>query len=327
MEITTRDIRYFLAIVHTGSLTRAADDCHVTEAALSKSISRLEGSLGLCLFERSRAGMVLTQAGIRIHQHAIQIQHTLEDTIRHAADMRSGIVGYIRVGVTRPIFDDVLSNALPSLIRKYPRVELTISLDIASSLISMLQQGILDIVFSPLTGVPHGELDVTRFGYDEFAIVARDTHPVFSTSDLQLADLLQYGWIMPPQHTKAAHWLNERFVVAGLNPPKPCIEIDYYAGDSILNLVESTDLLLLRSGRWASRNKGRSIQRIAMKELEFRRPVYVIVRRNCYWSKSMTALVESLSARVAVNAGPHKGKAHVEPASMGDPQSEAAWKE
>jgi len=302
MDIATRDIRYFLAVAKTGSLTTAASECHVTEATLSKSIARLEQAVGLSLFDRSRKGMVLTQAGTLIHHHAVRIRHAHEDAMRHAGDMRSGTVGSLRVGVTRPIFDDVLSSAIPVLVRRHPGIELKVSLDIAPSLISMLQLGQLDMVFSPLIGVPHGELEVTRFGYDELAIVARAGHPAFRKRNLGMGELLQYGWIIPPQHTKATCWLNERFVAAGLTPPRPRIEIDY-AGDAVLNLVATTDLLLLRAGRWAARTKGRNIRRVAIGELEFSRPVYVIVRRGCYWSLSMNALVEALFPEPAQPAG------------------------
>jgi DNA-binding transcriptional LysR family regulator len=293
MEITTRDIRYLLAVAHAGSLTMAARDCHVTEATLSKSISRVEEIVGFSLFDRTSKGMVLTQAGTIIYQHVVRIRREHEEVMSHAADLRSGTVGFLRVGVTRPIFDDVLSSTISCLVREHPRVEIKVSLDIASSLISMLQLGQLDMVFAPLIGVPHGELEVTRFGYDELAIVARAAHPIFRKRSRKLPDLLQYGWIIPPQHTKAASWLNERFIAAGLTPPKPCIEIDY-AVDAILNLVEANDLLLLRSGRWSSRTKGSNIRRVVIADLEFTRPVYVIVRRGCYWSISMKTLANAL---------------------------------
>lgn len=297
MELSTRDIRYVLAVARTGSLTLAAKECHVTEATLSKSISRVEDIVGFPVFARSKKGMLLTPAGTVIHQHFTKIRHAHEDTMSHAADVRSGAAGFLRIGITRPIFDDVLSFALARFAQEHPRVEVKVCLDIASSLIPMLQQGQLDMVFAPLAGVPHGELEIAQFGHDEVAIVARAEHPIFRKRSRGMADLLQYGWVVPPSHTKAATWLNERFTAAGLTPPRPRIEIDYYAGDAVLNLLMETDLLLLRSGRWSSRARGNGIRRVTVAGLEFTRPVYVIVRRGCYWSLSMKALAGELAPK------------------------------
>jgi len=61
MEI--HQLRYFLAIVRTGSFTAAARACHVSQPSLSSQIAKLEGELGGPLLERSRQGTRLTKGG------------------------------------------------------------------------------------------------------------------------------------------------------------------------------------------------------------------------------------------------------------------------
>ncbi|MBN3774052.1 LysR family transcriptional regulator, partial [Burkholderia sp. Se-20378] len=58
MEI--RHVRYFLAIVDTGSFTRAASELGIAQPALSQALNRMEKELGVRLFDRSRRGATLT---------------------------------------------------------------------------------------------------------------------------------------------------------------------------------------------------------------------------------------------------------------------------
>ncbi|MFD6432589.1 LysR family transcriptional regulator [Streptomyces venezuelae] len=63
MDVDTRLLRYFVAVAEEGSLTGAADRLFVSQPALTKQIRRLEDDLGVRLFNRSRSGMALTEAG------------------------------------------------------------------------------------------------------------------------------------------------------------------------------------------------------------------------------------------------------------------------
>lgn len=293
MHINTRDISYFLAVAHAGSLTVASRDCNVTEAALSKAISRVETAVGFPLFERSKRGMTLTQAGAQFHAHAAKIRREHDDAMSHAADLRSGVVGFLRVGSTRPVFDGFLSSALARLAREQPRIEVRVFLDIAGSLMSMLELGQLDLVLAPLVGPAPRGLDIVRFGHDELTVVARTGHPYFAKRRRTMADLLPYSWIVPPRNTAATKWLLERFAVAGLDPPKVYLEVDY-AGAASLDLAAATDLMLLSPGAWPPHVGRTDVKRVAIPELTFKRPVYAMARQGCYWSLSMRALVDAL---------------------------------
>ena len=63
MNISLKDVSYFLAVAGTTRLSEAADICEVTQPAISKAMRRLEGELGLTLLERHARGTRLTAAG------------------------------------------------------------------------------------------------------------------------------------------------------------------------------------------------------------------------------------------------------------------------
>ncbi|VTU32408.1 Cyn operon transcriptional activator [Variovorax sp. SRS16] len=292
METASRDIRYFIAVAQAGSLTAAAQTCCVTEATLSKSVARLEEAVGLVLFERSKNGMLLTPAGKAIHGDAMKIMLAHEDLAGRASNLRQGHAGLLRVGATKPIFDDVLVNCLFRMVDRFPDIQLNFTLDIGAELIALLQQGHLDIVFSPLYSVSGAEVDIVPIGSDELSIVARKHHPIFNLTPTP-KDLLRYGWILPRQNARATMWLNERFISCGLAPPRPSIEIDY-VGNSIHRLVETTDLLLLRVGARNYPGKDQLLFSVHLPEFEFERPAYAIVRAGSYWSPGRQFMLDTV---------------------------------
>lgn len=73
MNITLRQLRYFLALAEQRHFTRAAEVIHVTQPALSMQIRALEESVGVKLVERTTSGVVLTPQGRALEHHARQV--------------------------------------------------------------------------------------------------------------------------------------------------------------------------------------------------------------------------------------------------------------
>ena len=73
MNITLRQLRYFLALSQQGHFTRAAEMMNVTQPALSMQIRALEEELGAPLVERTAAGVLLTPQGRALQDHARQV--------------------------------------------------------------------------------------------------------------------------------------------------------------------------------------------------------------------------------------------------------------
>jgi len=293
MDISSRDIVYFLSVAHAGSLVGAAAERHVTEAALSKAIRRIESSVGLPLFERSKKGMVLTPAGRMMHEHAVRIRREHDDAMSHAADLRSGAAGTLRLGVTRPVFDSHLAAGIARLLRHQPGLQLRVVLETARVLLDRLTLGELDLVFAPLLHLPGKPLEARRFASDALVVLARDGHAAAAKRPRRLADLTAYPWILPPKGTSATIWFDQCFTAAGLAPPAASIELDY-ASRSALRLIATTDFLLLSPGGWTSASSPAGVRRLRVPALDVQRPLYVVSRRGAYASRAMRELVAHL---------------------------------
>ncbi|MBC9245773.1 LysR family transcriptional regulator [Paracoccus sp. 11-3] len=113
MNITLRQLRYFLALAEQGHFTRAAEVIHVTQPALSMQIRALEEAVGTRLVERTAAGVVLTPQGRALENHARQVMASmagLEQGLR-----RPGQGGRLMLGMIPTVAPYLLPSALPIL--------------------------------------------------------------------------------------------------------------------------------------------------------------------------------------------------------------------
>ncbi len=152
--LTLRQFRYFDALARAGHFGRAAEECAVTQPALSMQIQEMERELGVTLVERRRDGVVLTPEGEAIRERVRSVLGEVEG-IAGFANGQDGLSGSLRLGVIPTIGPYLLPDLLPALARDYPAVKLNIRETRTQKLLEELQQGRLDLVIAalPLAGV------------------------------------------------------------------------------------------------------------------------------------------------------------------------------
>src|SRR3954451_22834948 len=98
-SVDMKQLNALLTVADTGSVTRAAQLLHLVQSAVTRQIQSLEDQLGVALFERTRTGMLLTDAGSRLVRSA---RNALPELERAEADVRqdAGVVrGIVAVGL------------------------------------------------------------------------------------------------------------------------------------------------------------------------------------------------------------------------------------
>lgn len=143
MEI--RQLRYFAAIVETGSVSRASRALHIAQPALSKQLAQLEEELGVKLLARSVRGVTPTEAGLAVFRHAQAILKQVQATRAVAAEAGGGVTGPVAIGLPWTI-TSVLGLALLRTVReRLPAVRLEVTEGPSAVLAQMLAQGKLDL--------------------------------------------------------------------------------------------------------------------------------------------------------------------------------------
>lgn len=141
-------IRYFQAIVECGSFTEAAEQCHISQSAISQQIQSLEGELGVKLLSREKRKLSLTPAGEHFYRKSLILVADYERLVRETIKIDAGNSTSLKVGVLLSYGGDELQKAVSEFSRKYPDIDIKITAANHEVLRDKLQSEELDIVLS-----------------------------------------------------------------------------------------------------------------------------------------------------------------------------------
>jgi DNA-binding transcriptional LysR family regulator len=147
-------LRSFVAVVETGGATRAAERVHLTQAAVSQQIKRLEESLDAPLFDRDRRRLKLTDAGERLLGHARRML-ALNDEV-WSMMTAPDFVGEVRLGVPHDLADPFMPPVLRKFRQDWPRVRVTLLCTTTLELRAAYARDQIDLFLSTELGTPAG---------------------------------------------------------------------------------------------------------------------------------------------------------------------------
>src|SRR5256886_8214364 len=119
-------LRYFCAVVETGSFSRAAEQSHISQPSLSQQILKLEDDLGTRLFDRLGRSVRLTELGKTFLPRARAVLRELEAAKGDVLEGKEFLGGPVTVGVIPTVAPYFLPPRLTAFSRKYDQVRLTV---------------------------------------------------------------------------------------------------------------------------------------------------------------------------------------------------------
>jgi LysR family hydrogen peroxide-inducible transcriptional activator len=143
-------LRYFVAVAKSGSFSRAAEQCHVSQPSLSQQIQKLERSLKQRLFDRLGRRVLLTDPGRLLLDRASAILADVDDAERRLREGDAQGGGHMAIGAIPTIAPYLLPAALERLLRERPGVELSIHEDVTQHLLAATLGGELDLAIVAL---------------------------------------------------------------------------------------------------------------------------------------------------------------------------------
>ncbi len=140
-----KQLRALLAIVKTGSVTRAADVLHIVQPAISRQVKLLEEELGVPLFDRERHGMVLTPAGRRFADRAQRALTELDIGKAEISPQSQKIAGSVVVGLFPSAADFFVSSLMSKVRQSYPHVNVRCYISYLAELEKSLESGDVNV--------------------------------------------------------------------------------------------------------------------------------------------------------------------------------------
>jgi LysR family hydrogen peroxide-inducible transcriptional activator len=152
MEI--HQLEYLVALAEVGSFTKAAERALVAQPSLSQQIQKLEREIGQPLFDRLPRGVVPTEAGQRLLEHARRILAELRDAKRRAGELRDHVAGTLTVGAIPTIAPYLMPEVTQRLIQRWPDVELVLVEDVTARMLEGVERGELDLALMSSAAPP-----------------------------------------------------------------------------------------------------------------------------------------------------------------------------
>lgn len=180
MEYTLKQLRYALAVAETGHFGQAAEQCHVTQSALSQQIKQLEQSCNAQLFERRSRSVRVTSFGKEFLVHAEQIIRDTDALTRFATENSSQPNRALKFGLIPTVAPYLLPEIYPALRADLPNIRFDVREGHTDRLLAQLDSGELDLALIATEPPAAARLEVAPLFADPFVVALRTDTTIFS---------------------------------------------------------------------------------------------------------------------------------------------------
>lgn len=292
MSVDIKDLRYFLAVVEEGTITRAAARLCMAQPPLSRQIQQLEEELGTSLFVRGKRRIQLTEEGIFLKQQAEEILSLVEKTENQLLRIKSSDRGIIAIGVTETCGASALAGFIRGFHNKYPNIQFNIWCGNGDEVSEKLEKGLVDIglVRDPFNTEKY---EIAEIKTEFWAALLSGSHPMARREGdtIELSEIAGEPLMIParpPIQREIGSWF-------GQIAKKSNILCTYNTLSCIVPLVEqNTALAICPEGARYFTDRQRLVYKRIIKPEHFSR--LLLVRRRhrlmpaataCFWDFSL----------------------------------------
>jgi DNA-binding transcriptional LysR family regulator len=296
-RLSTRELRIFLAVAHSGSMAKAAKCLATSQPAISKAVADLERSLGIRLLDRSPQGVEPTQYGRALIKCGIAVFNELKQGINEIEFLADPTVGELRIGCTDPIGAGLTRVVMDKLLRKHPRITFHL---VTTSLYGELQARNVELI---ITRMPKAatdwaadeNIDAEILYDDPVVVVAGADNPLTRRRKVRLADLSGEPWAMP--RTDSPLWLPviEAFHAAGLLPPRAAVTVSSFHVRCSL-IANGRFLSVVPRSLLSFQGKQGMLKALPIKLLATQTPIAIMTLKNRTLSPLARLFIERMRA-------------------------------
>lgn len=238
-----KHLEHLLALADTGSFSRAAERCFITQSALSRSIQNLEDELGGQLLDRVGKRNELTPLGCEVVARARRIVLEASE-LRRSAELLQGGGGKISIGLGSGPGALLTTPLLCHAAEHHPDLRVSITRGSTELQLLQLRARQLDaMVVDAYRVAPAPDLQIESLGFQPAGFVCRADHPLASLSRVTLQDLLCYPVASTPLSDQVARMLVEEYGPAA--DPQLMVALQGEEVDSLIAAVERSQAIYL----------------------------------------------------------------------------------
>lgn len=297
LNMNTEDVRTFVTVAESGSISAASRELHLTQPAVSRRIQRLESTLGATLIDRKTRPFALTDAG----RLAVERCRRFLSIVEELKDLSGGIPAReVRIGVAHALTELALTEPVDELRRAVPSASLRLYTGWSRELLARVRTSALDaaIILMPERGGAPAGVTAEAIARDHLAIVGSRA---WAARSYTLQQVSEEPWILNPEGCAARAGLQRelarvrRPLHVGVEAYNYELQLRLIARGRGLGLVPNR--LLMRS---PSRNKVRVLR---VKDLAFPQVIWLVSGESAGGLGDLLATIRrALAAHLAATA-------------------------
>jgi DNA-binding transcriptional LysR family regulator len=221
-RLKLRDLRLLQAVAKWGSMAKAAKQLHVSQPAVSKGIADLEHTLGVRLLDRIATGVEPTPYGRALLRRGVAIFDELRQGVKEIEFLADSAVGELRIGCGEPMASGLVPIIIDRLTREHPGITFYLTQTTNSTLrFRELRERSVDLLIGRIP-TPFDEEDLSSdvLFQEQLVVVASEQSPWARRRRIELAELADEPWHLPPLDSLVGSYCAEAFQKSGLEVPK-----------------------------------------------------------------------------------------------------------
>ncbi len=286
MKFTVRQLEIFKEVATTGHVTNSSEALGISQSAISMALQELESNLGTKFFERRNKKLILNENGRLLLDKATLMLKEFEEL--ESAFLEDGISGKLKIGASQTIGDCIMPQLVYAFMQKYPLSKCEIVVANTKDIISMLDNGDVDIAF--VEGFVNDQrVDIKHWSDDELIAVVSDKK-VFKKDEYKLQEIEDSKWILREKGSGTRAIFEEGM---GDNFGKLNVFLTLGHNEAIKNLVMGTDSITCLS-RLAVQKEldDKKLFEVKIKNYSFKRKLLRLTHKEKYQSKLLKSFVE-----------------------------------
>jgi DNA-binding transcriptional LysR family regulator len=223
-RLKLHDVRVLMSVVEAGSMHKAAERLATSQPAVSRAIADLEHALGVRLLDRSPSGIRPTHYGHAIIRRGLTVFDELRQGVKDIEFLSDPTSGELRIGCSEYAAGGPVLAVIDQLTRRHPRMVFDVVTGPVLTLYRDLTERKIELVITRLVEfADRKDMAVENLFDDDIVAVAAAENPWTRRRRIQLAELVNEPWTLPPRDTGIGAFAVGAFHARGLEPPQAAV--------------------------------------------------------------------------------------------------------
>jgi DNA-binding transcriptional LysR family regulator len=223
-RLKLRDLHILLAVVQCGNMSKAARQLSVSNPVVTKAISDLEHTLNVRLLDRTPSGVELTLYGRALLDRGIAVFDELRQAVKNIEFLANPTAGEVRIACSLATGIGFVTAVIERLSRRLPRIVFDVLSGPEADARRALEDRTVDLVIGRMFAlIAEDHLNAEVLYDDPFVVAAGMRNPWVRRRKIELAELVNDPWVLPPPDSPFGLVVKETFHTAGLGVPSSTV--------------------------------------------------------------------------------------------------------